>query len=652
MTAALRAQQPGAADVDTALVAAREETFALHPRVLFGYTGHLASFRSFQGAYDCGEFSSGSGWNPSFMLGIERTTKDNVTLGVSLGLTRRSGLLSVANTGLARNTATGELVEVETSNDLDAAIQQLDIIPEAYWNPSAAGLFGGRLRLGGGIRLSFPLAATFAQKEIIVRPASAVFIADGRRVQTRDIASGTITEMSAPSLGFTATAQNLIRLSRSLHFSQGVVADLPLSGLHRDVSWSTWSISLQLGLRIGFFPADPEPVPPPAEELPPPPPPAVVVEAPPPPPPPPSAEVSSVSLRVDSAIVEDRKEMRVSTPLVPAIFFEKDSSGLPVRYLVNIAPTATDPVIRHTLILGDIAQRLRRFPQARVVLSGATSGKDEKGGKQLAAERANTVAEALRQMGVPPEQMKVESAVWPRHRSNGDYEEGASENRRVDVEFEGVPPIEYSFATNTSTLVASLSVRGTLRNARPGQTLSLAVEPLGLDTAITVEGDTEFAVSFLRSIPLDGDKAAPTLRARAAIDGISAETSTVPNPKEAPLRDLDTTWDAFRPVLRFDYNSDKLRQENKDVLTELAQLVPEGSTISVIGSADELGEEKRNSKLAANRAKAVASWLTKALAKKKVEILYEAGEAVFDNATPAGRFLNRSIRLTVTPPKQ
>jgi outer membrane protein OmpA-like peptidoglycan-associated protein len=102
-------------------------------------------------------------------------------------------------------------------------------------------------------------------------------------------------------------------------------------------------------------------------------------------------------------------------------------------------------------------------------------------------------------------------------------------------------------------------------------------------------------------------------------------------------------------VLRFDYNSSELTDDVKILLQQLADQLPEGSTITIDGSADVLGSQERNRVLSDARASTTQAYL-RSITKKSFTFSSSSQSKSFSNATPQGRFLNRNIKIRVPTP--
>jgi outer membrane protein OmpA-like peptidoglycan-associated protein len=109
---------------------------------------------------------------------------------------------------------------------------------------------------------------------------------------------------------------------------------------------------------------------------------------------------------------------------------------------------------------------------------------------------------------------------------------------------------------------------------------------------------------------------------------------------------VDLNLDNFLAILRFDYNSSQISDENKELLKQLSTRLPNGATIQILGSTDELGTPQRNAILAKERAENTRNYI-QSISKDKFIIEIGTNYEKFPEATPQGRFLNRSIRIKV-----
>ena len=102
--------------------------------------------------------------------------------------------------------------------------------------------------------------------------------------------------------------------------------------------------------------------------------------------------------------------------------------------------------------------------------------------------------------------------------------------------------------------------------------------------------------------------------------------------------------DNFEAVLMFDYDKSYLTESNRDLLRQLTEILPEGSSIIIYGSADAMGSTVRNIQLEKERADNTEDYIRSVSGEKfKIEATTEEGK--FSEETPQGRFLSRSIRI-------
>lgn len=620
------------------------ELFALHPRIGWIKNFHTADFRSFQGAIDCGIFTEGDGQGLAFSLTGEYPLSERSFLGLGIAVIDRSATLVNPGSFPARDTSTKEVVTVHTENTLETTLKYLELQPEFRYT-LVPDFLRGPLRGVVALRMGFPMTTTFEQSEKIVSPDNAAFTSTGSRTQERAIANGEIYSRTSMSIGATAGVENMLRMGSNLFFTQQVLFDYNFTNIATDVSWKTYGVRIEAGVRYAFMstPPAPEPEPEPvidtviAEPI---------VEAEPPPPKP------LASIRIDNVLTNETtlevgNELLATLPLVNAVFFEKNSSSIPNKYVLEAGrPKPDDAVAAHRFILVDIADIIRKNPKARIVLYGATSGRDdEPEGTPLAQGRADAVRAALVELGVPSDVITVRSAALPPNPSNQDFEEGRIENRRVDIMVQNAPLQEYVAQRRYAELQSLVTGRVSLQNFPPNAVAT--VRSNVKDTAIQISSSGQFSIPFSRRVDAEqsGVLNIVTTVESTDLDVRSSDKMDIAIAK-LPMREVELKLDKFEPILRFDYNKSTLSEANRDLLRQMLQKLPEGSVITILGSADALGAEKRNEQLSRERAASVEKFI-RSVAGNAYQITSSGADAKFSDATPEGRFLNRSIRIRV-----
>ena len=115
----------------------------------------------------------------------------------------------------------------------------------------------------------------------------------------------------------------------------------------------------------------------------------------------------------------------------------------------------------------------------------------------------------------------------------------------------------------------------------------------------------------------------------------------------------DTVYQKFSLVL-FPFNSSRLDAKNANLLKQVVAVYKNhpNCCVKVYGYCDDIGKEEYNMKLSSRRAKMARDLLRKmgVPAKKIVHRGYGEINPIFSNASPEGRFLNRTVQIYVGYP--
>ncbi len=624
---------------------AQEQIRANRPAELLGFsfrgiwsaTFHSPSFSALPGTVDCGTYNTGKGSALGTALTVEYPIGDRFHVGLAATFLSRGGrLLTPNDSEPAFDSTTGSVVNVITENALNVRLGYLEIAPTLWWAPFTFGR--STIRVNAGVRFGFPFTAQMQQLRRILSPDNAVFISNQRR--TIDWTDGyrTLTQLRQPTIGAHIGIEHLLPIGSRLELVQQLAYDNMFTSPIRDVRWAMQGFRAELGIRMIL-----ERSPQQQNTLPTP----VVVDTP--------LIVTTIapletprlqlSIRSFEGHLEEGTELIATLPLVNAVFFEAGSAVIPKRYSLRSADSikTTDPVIAHRNVLLVVADLLRRNPGATVICEGATSGDYEHGDTSLARRRAEAVAQALESVGVERTRIRTRWSLLPRAASNMDYPEGRAENQRVDITLVNAPLVEYVSKQTFAALVGNLIVHvgGTAIDGASLELRATGAKPVqGLDTG-------------MHRLPVQ-------LRLDPATQNIAIEARSIIPDTHIESRDtitiaLDTlerrrvelSTARFEAVLRFEYNSSQLSQENRELLRQLVERIPEGATVEIGGSADVLGDVARNRRLAEDRARVTEDYLRSLSAGKRIRIVARGIERQFTDVLPEGRFLNRSIRITL-----
>lgn len=613
----------------------REEGFALIARGGALLNNHSANFSSFEGAADCATFTSGKGNGLIGSIGYEIPFGSMVHLGLSLGMAKRSADLESDATFVSREAGTQQTTSLVLRNTLSSSLSYLefgtDIRPTIFER-----LVGGPLRLFAGARIYVPLSNTFTQSERIVSPANAVFKADDR--QQREILSGTMTTNPKIGFGFSGGIENVLMISKNVGLTQQIGYDYNVTPVTTDASWNISSLHFQLGLRFSFEKEVEKPIETIEEvklpEVP------VIVKK--------SEATPNLGIQISSvrAKVISGNEVLSLPPLVNSIFFDQNASTLSERYHRDAVfpqdELSLNALQYQSYAIASIAATLKSNPNAKVKVIGATSGDDESG-IQLAESRAQTVKKVLMDAGVTESIIKTEAKLLPENPSNQQYTTGREENRRVDIVLENVQLKAYVSRRQYAEIKGDVIIGITSANMKPGTKLRLNGACLSPVTASVPADSAKMALNCR----FDKNQTVFPLEIKASSPFANASTAADINLSDMPTETIELNLDNFNAILRFAYDSRTLSTETKELLRQMTNLIPAGSTVTIYGGADATGGEEYNRKLSQDRADATEKFI-RSISADKFTIKTAISTEKFPEDTPEGRFLNRNLRIKVS----
>ncbi len=598
------------------------------------YSLHDAAFSSSGDIIDCGQLGSGSGINPVINAIVDFPFSSNIGMGIGIGYAGRSASFSNTASYPIRDSATGAVSTLNTDVTMDATLSYLELQPDLR----IALLGDQRHRTLGvivGPRLCLPLTTEFIQQETITSPADATFIVDGQRTQQRTVAEGPLTTRSSVMFGMSAGVESFIPLSDKVDLVPAVSFDMFFNDVTIDAPWKMYAVRAEIGIRFsaGKTKDTSQPF-----IAPPPPPPPVIAFAP-----------VSVGILFPAFVGEvvTGNQLRATTPIVNSVFFDSASASIPLNYRRSDdgSVVSTDAVEAHAWLLPRIARIMEQNPDGTIVLEGATSGEStEPAGDALARERAENVKKVLVDLGVESRRITVRSRILPKTPSNSDFAGGREENRRVEILVNNAPLQEWVSAEKFAELRGSVTAQTSRLGGDPGVvTQGIRVKAGNTDTLIKGRAGT-IVIPIEQGV--ETEQTASTLTLEAESDGAMAKRDTVIDLTTLPRRQIELETEEFEAILRFDYNSAELTDDVKGLLRQLAQRVPDGYTITIVGSADVLGSAERNRILSEQRAENTKSFI-RSISGNKFKLETSTTSKQFDDSTPQGRFLNRSIRLAV-----
>ena len=624
----------------------------------YAYHMHATTASVFSSGLDCGAFGDGDG--RGFALGafIEvPLLLELLDLYGGVGYTARGGALGEVVVGglpiLDPNTD-----EYTTLRRRHAYTTSLSYLRTEFgvrvtlpWFP---------LYLRATAAMDFPQGTDYHQTEQILSPSGVLY--PETNTTTRTVGEGAL---SAPEALMSAAGAigYQIPLGVRLSIAPEISYYHPFNDVVLDRDWRIRSIQAGAALRWSFGPTrvmmDPpeaplyEPETPPLPEAPRPPVVALNVKSP--------KELSIVKTIVTETF-----------PILPYIFFDSADTMIPTRYRV-LAPEETmtfdeEAVSWNSLeayhdLLNILGQRMTADKSITITVNGTTDGREVETPEEM--ERvARTRAESIRgylteTWDIDAKRIAVTTSPRPLYPSNDDYVEGYEENRRVEIRSSSVDALrpiihrrfnEYSYTPDQLSLEMSTS----------------GARVTSWDLTVSA-GDVEIFSSAGEGPPPSsfgvGMSQERADRIASAIEGSGALTTTL----TARARDVDPvsgsrevpTTVALNPfevsrlsLIVFDFDKSEITPSNRAMVTAfVSDALNDGSTLTIVGSTDRLGELDHNRELSQARAEAVRG----IIAAEKPEAEITAVEGVgpkmrYDNALPEGRYYCRTVTVEVKTP--
>jgi outer membrane protein OmpA-like peptidoglycan-associated protein len=667
------------------------------PAILFGPVVGLdaALLKSripvYAGSYDCGEFGRGSGARPSAGGAIVLPSLFGGPIGLAgsatVGMASGEFTAPPAEPVRVVDDRTGELVQLDRFFALkyrETSIA-LDLLARyglgEWWSLSAGASFGYRLR------------GSFSQSDNVRGPGNYRF-PDGR--SEHEMAAGAAPVAGGLTYGPSLLAACEIPFAGSALLEPGISVRMNLASPVAGMSWREYEIGGRVALLFGAGGASSAPAPVPPSVLTPEPPAIaevsplpiqpVAAQALPEPAPKPRprlrasidlAGLDTVGRRVPiGRVVVNELLYRRVAPLLPAIFFDRDSVLLPGRYAAltsreadafSIDSLSTVDLLdlqHHTLDV--IGARMRRDRSARLALAGSVS-KDEEG--SLAGLRVETVAGYLRDVwGIDRSRISLRRGGFM-GRSNEATGDGRADNRRVEL------------SSNVEAITAPVLTERVARDFNPPAVImspAIDAEAGVKSWHVELRQNGNIVARYSGTGPAELDPA--SLRWRLSEDaldaglaplvaelsvedsagGVTTASAEVPLTMEKRVNVVDGRIERSGnreriayTLVGFDFNSSGLDRANRSSIGDIAAITRGGAHVAITGYTDRIGDEGRNDALSAERAAHAAVALREALERRGVHgVTIEtkgAGTETdrFTNDLPEGRVLSRGVLIVV-----
>lgn len=613
-------------------------------------------------------FNSGDGSGIHGGLLFEVVLSPSFNLGLRGAYQAHTGTLTnqyINSTDVRGRDGSAQIATVEGAVATD--MSHLILTPYARISPFAFPLY---FVLGPSIML--PMGTSYVYTEQVLTPSDVVFRATGRNTRSiggRDFRNPSTAVAITANLGYEVALTPTLGVFAELGI-QPMVNDY-ISGMKTGETWRSIGIHPTVGIRLGLG-GGPEPPPPPRR-------PDTV-----------AMRDTTRQIRTDSNFVAkgvtpsgltdtlriEKKRVQATElhPLLPYVFFDRDSAVIPSRYIlfdgktrrsfeVERLPRGNTLAIYYN-ILNIIGFRLRENRGVKVKLSGYISQYETD--STLPRRRAEAVKQYLVDVWrIPDRRITVDTTYIgvPRNPSLSDVEArvAASENQRVEIFSENYV-LEAPISLPDSTLLAPA---GVVRFLPPATTPdSLATGVWSLDVKI---GDSlvKGAVTGVGAPPREIDyPIRPDIDPRAGVisstliieDSSYNEMSRVSSRPvyldhsgsfEQERRVEDGKFVDTYTLMLYSFDSSEIAGFAWRAREIIVAGIKPASEVTIIGHTDRIGIPAYNKELSRKRAEFAQSVLN---IQAKSIVAKGEKDLLFEQDSPEGRYYSRTVTIIVETP--
>ena len=360
-------------------------------------------------------------------------------------------------------------------------------------------------------------------------------------------------------------------------------------------------------------------------------------------------------------------------PLLGYVFFSEGDSSIPSRYQV-IDRAETSKFDLHSLFsldalginhnaLNIIAVRLKEHPHAHLTITGCNADAGvESSDTALSASRARAVSRYFQDIwNIPSSRFTVVARNLPEKPSNPRTPLGQEENRRVELTCDDPAVLDVFLANDTTRIPAPPQIRFKMKTASSVGIASWKLEVRQRDNLLYhAEGignapeslDWDITHDY-SAIPHYGTPITIALRTTNTKGDDTLYTYDLPTDvltvqEKRARHSGDVIIDRYNLVL-FDFAHSTTLPAHERVLKMVREHLKPSSQILFEGYTDRTGTSAGNKRLATERATSSAN----ALGRSDTQIK-GIGDTrlLYPNDTPEGRFLCRTVQITVRTPIQ
>lgn len=625
-----------------------------------------------------GRFLGGSGQGWTLGALFEKPLSHQLSFAGRASLGTLDGMMTIVEPALFFRDSSGQFVPafVDIASQFSVRVFSLALEPMMAWHPvpNLSLYLGGRFGAAWGTRLQdFSIINDPSRAVLFPDSNSTKILADSERMLSH-LFIPNVSLIAGLSYAFPLDIDETLFFAPEIWYSQNLTPFL--NNLPEGQSWSI--NTLRGGLSLRYSPEAARRYLPPA-----------IVR---------TAESERLSINItplaldssgkESPLLRLRMEETLSKqshPLLPYIFFDKNSDIIPARYtrlLVpqtpsfaekNLVKWGTLEIYYHALNI--IGKRLRENPTATIRIVGCASADEYTADSShivLATRRAESVMTYLRDVWrIPMERMNIEARGLPLESNELPIEAAHTENRRVEIYsgtwnivrpimnvdtlLECTPPaVKFLLRANTQGRIGKWRFK-----IDQGKNAIHSVSGLGApDTEVfwhpsrehrTVPRTEEVIRCNFDFLEEDGEGGTATI-------SIPIEQVTIAKKRRKITfvgnSDADKQIDIYR-FISFPKDDVKPSPLHERLLGEIVQSgIDSGAKITVSGFTDKLGNQEQNLQRSLERAQNIAETLTSIIAagsplSKPIVAGFGATMGVYPEQTPEGRLYSRMVELRI-----
>ena len=591
-----------------------------------------------------------NGTSLSLALGamINFPLDERLTVSARLGYNNMSGSFTTAG----KNWNLTKTDSVITEHKYDASLHYLEMSPVLQVH----NLFENvPVYFAGGLEFGIPLAATYSQNETVPTANNNIGAVSSAYATDANIADKSVR------LALLIGAGYQYKITPTTFISPEISLRIPFTNVSSNAALSTWSVpQLRFGVNITFGgkKADPPPV---ASTL------KTGLET--------GYYTSEGTYTPLTTIKVEDAQYAELYPFIPYVFYPANSSqpdsslqeyaGSNERGNFTLAGLPQDAVEVNHRTLDILGYRMKQNPASTLTIIGTNDGKGEAKGKKLSTERAEFAKGYMtKSFNLEPDRITVQARDLPEKPSATSLADGDAENRRIEFKsatrelFEPIMMksdeqriaqpdlVEFRPSASSNSTVTSW----TLTVSQAGRTLREFVGIGQPPPQRWLIRPNELSNS---QVPIDYSfSASDSLLGKHETHG-SIPVEYISSTRKRIEQLADRTISKFSLVL-FDFNKSELTPDNQKIVeTAILPAIQYNSVVKIYGYTDRIGDDAYNKKLSKERAEAVRKALEGKIKDAKYET-YGNGETVpiFDNNTPVGRQLSRTVQIYVETPRK